>query len=403
MVLEVEKIRKDFPILETGLAYLDNAASSLTPEPVLKRMLSFYREYRANVERGVHRLSQRATAEYSKARGEVRKFIGAKEDGEIIFTKNTTEGINLVANGLKWGKDDRIITTMIEHHSNLIPWQRISKKFGVELTVVKPDPSGKFSTEDFERAVDSKTKLVAITHVSNVLGSISPIEEIVEIAHERDALVLVDGAQSVPHFPVDVGSLGCDFLVFSGHKMLGPTGIGVLYINREYLQKLEPLAIGGGSIEKVWSDRHELAPSPERFEAGTPPIAEAIGLAEAVRYLRKRGMDQIAAHEKKLVKKTHEGLSELSGVEIYGPKDSSERSGIFAFNVGNMSPHDVAATLDNIAKVMVRSGHHCAMPLHNELLKRPQGSVRASVYIYNTPVEVDRFLSAVEEIAKTLA
>jgi len=403
MGLEVEKIREDFPILKTGLAYLDNAASSLTPEPVLERMVSFYREYRANVERGVHSLSQRTTAASSKARNEVRKFIGAKEDEEIIFTKNTTEGINFVANGLKWSKDDQIITTVIEHHSNLIPWQRVSKNSGVELEVLKPDSQGRFSPQDFEKSINPKTKLVAITQVSNVLGCIVPVKEVVEIAHEHDALVLVDGAQSVPHFPVDVQKLGCDFLVFSGHKMLGPTGIGVLYVNREHIQKLEPLAIGGGSIEKVWSDRYELAPSPERFEAGTPPIAETIGLAEAVRYLRKHGMDQIVVHEKKLVKKMHEGLSEMSGVEVYGPKNPSERSGIFAFNIGDMSPHDVAATLDNVAKIMVRSGHHCAMPLHNELLKRPQGSVRASVYLYNTMAEIDRFLSAVEEIAKTLA
>jgi cysteine desulfurase/selenocysteine lyase len=402
MGLRIEEIRKDFPILKTGIAYLDNAASSLTPEPVLKRMLSFYREYRANVERGVHRLSQRATAEYSAAREELKEFIGARDSREIIFTKNTTEGINLVARGLEWKQGDTIVTTLIEHHSNFIPWLRVSDELGAEVKVVRPNLFGEFSLRDFESAIDERTKLVAIAHVSNVLGCVLPVKEVVKAAHERGAMVLVDGAQSVPHLPLDVKDLGCDFLVFSGHKMLAPTGIGVLYARQECLAELEPLGIGGGTIERVESSGFELAPFPERFEAGTPPIAEAIGLAEAARYLRKQGMKEIAAHEQKLARKMYEGLCEIEGVEVYGPKPP-ERSGILAFNVGDLSSHDVAATLDNAAKVMVRSGHHCAMPLHEELLKRPKGSVRASVYLYNSAEEVERLVSTVEEISKTLA
>ena len=389
--------------MSTGIAYLDNAASSLTPEPVLERMLSFYREYRANVERGVHRLSQRATAEFERARAEVKDFIGASSDKEIIFIKNATEAINLVASGLKWKRGERIVTTIIEHHSNLVPWQRAAEAHGLELEVVRPEPSGRFSLDVFERAITDETRMVAITHVSNVLGCVLPVKEICRIAHEHGSMVLVDGAQSVPHFPVDVKDLECDFLAFSGHKMLGPTGVGVLYGREEMLQELQPLSAGGGSIAEVGVHTYRLLPAPEGFEAGTPPIAEAIGLAEAVRYLRKCGLENIASHEQKLIERLHTGLADIEKVEIYGPENPAERSGILAFNVGELSPHEVASILDNSGRVMVRSGHHCAMPLHNELLGRPQGSVRASVYLYNTAEEIERLLAVVEEIARSMA
>ncbi len=402
MMLRVDRIRKDFPILDTGIIYLDNAASSLTPEPVIERMLSFYREYRANVERGVHRLSQRATHEMEEARREIQRFISASAREEIIFTKNATEGINAVARGLRWKRGDHIVTTLIEHHSNFIPWQRLAQDCGVRLVLVRASREGEISLDDFERAVSDQTKLVAVTHVSNVLGCVLPVKEVVRIAHEHGALVLVDGAQSVPHMPVSVRKLGCDFLVFSGHKMLGPTGVGVLYARADALAELDPLAIGGGTIDEVSSKGYKLAKPPEGFEAGTPPIAETIGLAEAVRYLRTHGMTAIAAHERKLTRELYDGLSSIERVEIYGPPPS-KRTGIVAFNVEGLGPHDVAATLDNAAKIMVRSGHHCAMPLHREVLNRPQGSVRASVYLYNKKEEIERLISVVEEISRSLA
>lgn len=379
---------------------MDSAASSLTPEQVVGKMLEFYREYRANVERGVHRLSERATEELLSARDEVRRFINAGDCGEVIFTKNTTEGINMVAAGLRWKKGDKIVTTIAEHHSNLIPWQRVSKRFGIKVEVVRPHSDGEFSAADFERAIDEKTKLVAVSHVSNVLACRLPVEEIAEIAGEIGAKVLVDGAQSVPRMPVDVRKMGCDFLTFSGHKMLGPTGIGVLYVRRENFRELEPLVMGGGSVERVSSGGYKLAPPPHAYEGGTPPIAEAIGLGEAVRYLRRCGMASVLSHERKLVERMYRALSEIKGVEIYGPGDPRRRFGMVSFNVAGADPNEVAVELDRMAMIAVRSGHHCAMPLHVEFLGRPEGSVRASVYIYNTRDEIDKLAECVERIAR---
>jgi cysteine desulfurase/selenocysteine lyase len=402
-MLDAEKIRRDFPILKSNVIYLDNAASSLTPEPVIDKMLEFYREYRANVERGVHRLSQKASGELAKAREKVRDLINAKSESEILFTKNTTEGINMVASGIGWKKGDKIVTTLLEHHSNFIVWQRMRKRSGAIVEIVKPDKEGKFEISDFEKVIDERTRLVAIAHVSNVLGTVLPVKEITKIAHERGAEVLIDGAQSVPHMPVDVRKLNPDYLAFSGHKMLGPTGIGILYVKTELLDKLEPLCIGGGTIEEVGVEGYKLDAPPASFEAGTPPIAEAIGLGEAVDYVKKIGLDAIAKHEHGLFEKMYRELRDLLKVEVYGPTDTSERTGILAFNVEGLGPHDVAAILDNSAKVMVRSGHHCAMPLHTELLNRPNGTVRASVYVYNTEEEIDKFVSTVKEIVRTLA
>jgi cysteine desulfurase/selenocysteine lyase len=401
-MLDVQKIRKDFPILKSNIIYLDSAASSLTPEPVIDKMMEFYRDYRANVERGVHRLSVRATEELSKARKKVCQLINAKSESGVIFTKNTTEGINTVANGISWKKSDKIVTTLVEHHSNFIVWQRITKKTGATLEIVSPDKEGLFNIRDFEKAIDKKTRLVALAHVSNVLGSTLPVKEVAKLAHENGAEVLVDGAQSVPHMPVDVRGLGMDYLAFSGHKMLGPTGVGVLFINEEVLEKLESPFVGGGTIEEVGLEDYKLGPSPERFEAGTPPIAEAIGLGGAVDYLQKIGLGAVAKHDHALGKRMYQGLSEIPKVEVFGPSDAAKRSGITSFNVEDMSPHDVAAVLDNSAKVMVRSGHHCAMPLHKKLLNRPDGTVRASAYIYNTEEEIEKFISTVEEISRTL-
>ncbi|MEM3693665.1 MAG: cysteine desulfurase [Candidatus Bathyarchaeia archaeon] len=400
-MLDVWKVREDFPILKSGVVYLDNAASSLTPEPVLKKMMEFYHEYRANVERGVHRLSQRASQEFEDAHRKVADFIHAKSEVEVVMTRNTTEGINLVANGIAWRKGDRVLTTLLEHHSNFIVWLRLKRRFGVEVDVVRPSKEGILDPKAFEEFITDRTRLVAITHVSNVLGTVTPIQEIAKIAHRYGALLLVDGAQSVPHMPIDVQRLGCDFLAFSGHKMLAPTGIGSLYIRDEILEDIEPPSIGGGTIEEVTLEGYKLAPSPRRFEAGTPAIAEAIGLGASIDYLQNLGMKSIAEHEKRIAEAIHRGLSSIKGVRVFGPEDWRLRTGIVSFCVGNMNPHDVALTLDVSKGIMVRSGFHCAMPLHMEILGERQGSVRASTYLYNTEEEAEMFISAVEEVAKT--
>ncbi len=397
----VERIREDFPLLRSGIIYLDNAASTLTPEPVLDKMLKFYRECRANVGRGVHRLSIEAGERLSLAREKVRRFIGAKSEREVIFTKNTTEGINLVAKGLKWKRGDRVITTLLEHHSNLLPWLALGKH-GVEVRVVRPSKEGVLRPEDFEREMGKNAKLVALTHVSNVLGSVSPVREITKVAHEYGAKVLVDAAQSAPHLALDVKDLGCDYLAFSGHKMLGPTGIGVLYVREQHLEELEPLCLGGGAVEEVSSEEYSLTSSPERYEAGTLPIAEAIGLGEAVEYLQKVGFETLAQHERSVLKRLQEGLEGIPKAEVYGPTDPEHRVSIVSFNIKGMNPHDVAAILDHSSSIMVRSGHHCAMPLHRELLGLQEGSVRASVYLYNTAEEVEKLVEVVEKIAREL-
>ncbi len=395
-MLDVDEVRRDFPILKSGLVYLDNAASTLTPERVLQKMLEYYRSYRANVFRGVHSLSRRATEEYEQTREEVRKFINARHVEEIIFVKNTTEGINCVARGLSWERGDRIVSTILEHHSNLVPWQRVVRDHGVELKLVRPDRQGYFQMGDFEEAIDERTRLVAISHVSNVLGCRLPVEQVARIARERGALLLVDGAQSVPHMPVDVQELKCDFLVFSGHKMLGPTGVGVLYVRKEVQEGLEPLTTGGGMVEDVGENCYSPLPGPHRYEAGTPPIAEVIGLGEAIRYLQEIGLQNVAAHEKKLTREMLSLLLEL-GVEVYGPMKPEDRIGLLSFNLKGVDPHQVALALDR-RSIIVRSGHHCAIPLHTRLLKAPRGSVRASVYLYNGLQDVESLIDALGKV-----
>jgi cysteine desulfurase/selenocysteine lyase len=398
--MNVKSIRQDFPILRTGITYFDNAASSLTPEPVLEKMKEFYHEYRANVERGVHRLSQKAGEEYANARSKVADFINAKPE-EVIMTKNTTEGINTIASGLAWRKGDKVVATNIEHHSNLIVWLRLKKRFGVDVEFVKANSEGVFDVADFERAIDDRTKLVAVTHASNVLGSISPIEEIAATAHECGAHMLVDGAQSVPHMELDVLEMGCDFLAFSAHKMCGPTGIGVLYIREPLLDEVEPLCIGGGNIKDVGLDYYQLAQGPHRFEAGTPPIAEAIGLGAAVDYLQGIGMNEIRAHDTRLIEKMYNEMTSIPKVTVYGP-EPQRRVAILSFNIEGLNPHEVGLALDVTAKIMIRSGAHCTIPLMKDVIHHPAGTARASTYLYNTQEEVDKFLSEISELSASL-
>jgi len=398
--LDVQSIRKDFPILFKGVTYLDSAASSLTPEPVVLKEMEFYREYRANVERGVHRFSQIASEEYENAHAEVAHFIGAPGRANVAMVRNTTEAINLVANSIDWKKDDNVVTTVIEHHSNFITWLRVRQRHGTHVEVVRSSQEGLFDLADFEKAIDDSTKLVAFTQVSNVLGCIVPIKEIIEIAHEHGAKTLIDGAQGVPHIETDVMDSKVDFLAFSGHKMLGPTGSGGLYIADSELATTEPLCIGGGTIADVSIDGYELAVPPMKYEAGTPAIAQVIGLGEACRYLKKVGMKNIENWDLKLANKLLDGLTEIAGVEVYGPKDPKQRVGLATFNIKDMNPHDVALTLDTEYDIAVRSGHHCALPLMKELFQLNEGNVRASTYIYNTLEEIDSLISAVEEIAR---
>ncbi len=408
MTISIEEIRKDFPILDSGIIYMDSAATSLTPEPVLNAVQEYYRNYNANVGRGVHRLTQIASQKYEDAHRKVAKFIGAKPQ-EIIFTKNTTEGINIVASGIGLKKGDKVVFSLWEHHSNLLPWIRAKNKFGVELEVVKPI-EGKDKTRcelevsDFEEVIDERTKIVAITHVSNALGVMLPVREISRLCRENNTLLLVDAAQSVPHMPVDVNDLGCDFLAFSGHKMLGPTGTGGLAVREELMEEIEPLTVGGGAVEDASFVDYSLTGTYERFESGTPNIAGALGLGAAVEYLEKIGMEKVKAGEEKLGKQLIEGLQEMDQIEIYGYGSEAfelgRRIGTVSFTVQGMNSNDVAIRLDREAGIIVRSGHHCCIPLMKYLGLDAEGTVRASVYLYNTEAEVERFLEVVKKIGK---
>jgi cysteine desulfurase/selenocysteine lyase len=377
---------------------MDSASTSLTPEPVLDSMMGYYREYNANVGRGVHRLSQIAQQRYNEAHRKVAKFIGATKGdstvGTVIFTKNTTESINMVASGLEWKRGDKVVATLADHHSNILPWQKL-RRCGVGLEMLKPDDIGSFDASDFERAIDSKTRLVAIAHITNALGTLMPIKEISNICKDRGAMLLVDGAQSVPHIPIDVKELGCDFLCFSGHKMLGPKGTGVLWTRR----RIEPLMVGGGMVEDVFEGSFIAKDGFEGFEAGTPNIPGGIGLGRGVDYLADVGMDEVKSHETNLARKLLAGLQEIDGIEVYGPQNLQDRSGIVSFNVSGLMPHDVALMLDHASNIMVRSGHHCCIPLMRHLgLKN--GTVRVSLYLYNTEEEIEHLLSTVEEITR---
>ena len=390
--MNLEGIRSDFPLL-AEVCYLDSAATSLSPEPVLQAMLEYERHYRANVGRGVHRLSQIASQKYWDAHRKVAAFIGARE-GETVFTRNTTEAITLVAEGLTWRPGDRVVTTLLEHHSNLLPWMRLRDRKGVDLAIVPLAPDGTVTAEAVAEAVNDRTRLVAITHASNVLGNLLPVREIGRVAREQGALFLVDGAQSVPHLPVSVSDLGCDFLCFSGHKMLGSTGTGVLWMREAVL---EPLVVGGGSIDRVSAESYTLTGGYARYEAGTPHISGGIGLGRAVDYLQAIGMAQVHLHEELLTRRMIGGLQEIAGVTVYGPDPGPGRIGVVSFTVQGLHPHEVAHALSE-QEIMVRSGHHCCMPLMDHL-GLPEGTVRASLHLYSSEGDVDRLLEAVQGLA----
>ncbi len=401
LLFDIEKIRKDFPILRRKvngkpLVYLDNAATSQKPRQVIDSLKDYYENYNSNIHRGIHQLSEEATEGYEKAHEKASQFISVKPE-EIIFTKNTTESINLLAYsiGMNLKKGDEILLSEMEHHSNLVPWQQIAKIRSLKLRFVEVDKSGVLDMESFSSLLSRKTKLVSITHVSNVLGTINPVREMAKEAHDFGALFVVDAAQSVPHMPVDAGSIGCDFLAFSSHKMLGPTGIGVLYGKRELLEKMQPFMYGGDMIREVSFKDSKFNDLPWKFEAGTPDIAGGIAFGVAVDYLNRVGMDSVFGHEQSL---THYALKRLLSepdIEIYGP--TVRRAGVVSFNLGSIHAHDVAAILDQQG-IAVRGGHHCAMPLMGKL--GIAGCARASFYLYSTKQEIDALISSLGKVRK---
>jgi cysteine desulfurase/selenocysteine lyase len=405
----VELTRGDFPILAqevrpgVPLIYLDSAATSQKPGVVLEALERYYRESNANVHRGVHSFSERATAAYEGARAKVRDFIHAASAQEIIFTRNATESINLVA--YAWGLStlrpgDEIVLTEMEHHSNIVPWQMVAERQGARVRYIPVTEDGLLDLDAYDKLLDSgRVRFVGVVHVSNVLGTINPVAEIVRRAHAAGALALVDAAQSVPHMAVDVQALDADFFAFSGHKMAGPTGIGVLYGKRDVLDAMPPFLGGGSMISSVTLERTTYADVPQKFEAGTPAIAQAIGLGAAADYLSGVGMEAIHQHESALVGYAMQQLSQIPGLKIFGPR-AELRSGVISFTMTGIHPHDVAQGLDS-AGIAVRAGHHCAMPLHEKfgLL----ATVRASFYLYNTSGEVDHLVEALDKVRALFA
>lgn len=400
-----EKVRADFPILHQEvngkpLVYLDNAATSQKPLAVLDALRNYYEQYNSNVHRGVHTLSAKATEAYEGARVKVAKFVNAAFPHEIIYTRNASEAINLVA--YAWGltslqPGDEVILSVMEHHSNLVPWQLVTKTTGAVLKFVELTPDEEFNLEQFKTLVSDKTKLVSTVHVSNTLGCINPVQEIAKIAHHYGAKVLLDACQSVPHMSVDVQSIDCDWLVASSHKMCGPTGIGFLYGKEDILRAMPPFMGGGEMIADVFFEHSTYADLPHKFEAGTPAIAEAIGLGAAVDYLSSIGMDKIHAYEAELTAYLFEQLRQIPELRIYGPQPDSNgegRAALASFTAGDVHPHDLSTILDQ-AGVAIRAGHHCTQPLHRYL--KAQSTARASLYFYNTKEEIDVFIATLKE------
>lgn len=397
--MDINTIRNDFPILNqkvhgNPLVYLDTSATSQSPTQVIDAMNEYYNEYNSNVHRGVHTLGTKATDGYEQARMKVRGFINAQRYEEIVFTRGTTAAINLVARSFgdaNISEGDEIVVTEMEHHANIVPWQELAKRKNAKLVFIPLEEDGTIKLENVEAVMTDKTKIVAVTHVSNVLGTINDIKSIAEIAHKHDAFITVDGAQSVPHMSVDVQDLDVDFYAFSGHKMLGPTGIGVLYGKAELLDNMEPIEYGGDMIDFVDLRESTWTDVPVKFEAGTPMIAEAIGLSAAIDYINDVGADEILRYEQELVKYAYDKMSEIEGIEIYGPKE--QRAGLITFNLDGVHPHDLATALDSDG-IAVRAGHHCAQPLMKFL--GVSSTARASFYLYNTKDEIDFFIDSLK-------
>jgi cysteine desulfurase/selenocysteine lyase len=401
--IDTAKIRADFPILErevhpgVPLIYLDSAATAQKPAVVLEAMDDYYRAHNANIHRGVHTLAEEATAAYEGARKKVAGFIGAASTREIIYTRNATEAINLVA--ATWGRanlkaGDLVILTEMEHHSNLVPWQMLAEERNLRLEFIEVTTDGLLDLDSYRVLLNAEPKLVAFTHMSNVLGTINPAETIISMAHQAGAITLVDAAQSVPHLPINVQQLDADFLAFSAHKMCGPTGIGILYGKKAILEAMPPYMGGGDMIKRVHLRNFVANELPHKFEAGTPAIAEAVGMARAIDYLQKLGMESVAGHERELIKYTLERLVEIPGVRVFGP-EADKKGGVASFMMNGVHPHDVAQILDRDG-IAVRAGHHCAMPLHEKY--HIPATTRASLYLYNTRDEIDLLVNAIYKV-----
>ncbi len=407
--LDVDTIRKDFPILsrlvhDKPLVYLDNAATSQKPRQVLDAIVGYYEQHNANVHRGIHTLAEEATALYEGARDKVTQFIGAPSRDEVIFTKNSSEGMNLVARvlgeagpGYRVGPGDEIVITEMEHHSNIVPWHQLAERTGATVKWFKITDDGRLDLSTLDSVITERTKIVSMVHVSNLLGTINPVETVIARAREVGALVLIDASQSAPHMPLNVADLGADFVAFTGHKMLGPTGIGVLWGRLELLQELPPFLGGGEMIELVTMERSTFAQPPHKFEAGTPPIAEAVGLGAAVDYLTAVGMPAIAAHEHELTSYVLDALSTVDGVRIIGPATAVDRVAEVSFTLDGIHPHDVGQVLDEQG-IAVRVGHHCARPA--VVRYGIPATTRASFYLYNTTAEADALVKGLAQVKK---
>lgn len=403
--VELEEIRDDFPILRQRvhgkpLIYIDNAATSQKPRQVIEALNDYYQRYNANVHRGLHALAERATKEYERAREKVAKFINAPSPECVIFTRGTTEAVNLVA--YSWArtnlkKGDEILLTWMEHHSNTVPWYQVCEQTGSVIKRIELNADGTLQLDNLDTLITGRTKLVAITQQSNVLGTINPVRQIADAAHKKGALILVDAAQSVPHMAVDVQALDADFFAFSGHKMCGPTASGMLYGKRALLEAMPPFMGGGEMIKEVWFDHAVYNDLPYKFEAGTPNIAESIGLGVAADYLTQIGLDKIRQHEKQITRYALDRLKELPEVVVYGPTDVEKRGGLVSFTLGDVHPHDISTFLDQQG-VAIRAGHHCTMPLHKKL--GLAATARASFYLYNTRDEVDAFVESLKAAKK---
>ena len=402
---DVSRVRSRFPVLtrelypETPLIYMDSAATSQKPEDVIQAMSSFYERQNANIHRGIHKLAEEATSSYEAARVRISSLVGAGNPREIIFTRNTTESINLVA--YSWGRSnlktgDRVLLTEMEHHSNIVPWHILADERGIQLNFVPVTDDGKLDLDAYLRLLESKPRLVGFTHMSNMLGTINPVKQMTEEAHAVGALVLVDGAQSVPHLPVNLVDLDVDFYAFSAHKMCGPTGIGILYGKKDLLEEMPPFLGGGDMIKRVQLDGFTPNSLPYKFEAGTPAIAEAIGFGAAVDFLNELGMEAVHGHERQLTEYALERLEEVPGIVCYGPS-AAEKGGVVSFTFAGVHPHDVAQVLDRDG-IAVRAGHHCAMPLH-ERYQIP-ATTRASFYVYNTTEEIDALIEGLYKVKK---
>lgn len=403
MVSELMQYRKDFPILQKeDYIYFDNAATTQRPNQVVEAIKNFYENSNANPLRGLYDWSVAATEEYENSREAVSKFIGAERSEEIIFTRNTTESLNLIA--YSYGNDnisegDEIVITVMEHHSNILPWQKIAREKGAKLIYMEPTEDGTITEQEYKSKITDKAKIVSIGHVSNVMGVTNPVKEIADFAHSKGAIVVVDGAQSTPHMSVDVKALGADFFAFSGHKLLGPMGIGVLYGRYELLEKMSPFLTGGEMIEYVTRTDATWAEIPHKFEAGTVNAAGAVGLRAAIEYIQNIGMDKISEHEKELTRQLMDGMKKMPYIKVYGSEDPNKHCGIVTFTMDGVHPHDISSVL-NEDHVCVRAGHHCAQPLMQFI--GAGSTARASLYFYNTEEEVERFLQKLSNVRKVM-